>query len=187
MKVKDLQAAIAANGGQPVEVYYPSDTWDFKRNREDVELSRWTADGTLYFKRFGVGKFEPATHGIRGTHLKLTRPRPAELRQGEFFRSVDYIALAQVVGLYAEVAPQRRAVVEAEKLRLDDARRQGAAAERERAALVARAASLGYPPAGSDVSRTSRTARLTFNADALNRLFDEIEQARYGKPEGFWR
>lgn len=182
MKAKEIQAAITANGGNPVEVYYCHESYDFKANRENPDECRWTTDGTLYFKTYAA-KMEPASHGLRGTHLKLTRPRPDHLKPDVLYFSVRYVILAQVVGLYADIAPGRREAVQAERTRRERSRQQALTAERERAELVARAASLGYPPTGSNVTRAGRVAQLTFSAKQMRALLDEIEQVRYGEAQ----
>lgn len=166
MKTKDLQAAIAANGGSPVEVYWSPEQWEFKRNQEDPNHCRYTTDGALYGKApHSSWAYQAAGGRVRATHLKLVRGVGSRL-------SVHFVPLAQVVGLYADVADERRRVI-AEVEMQRRARQDARTAHVERVTgLVERCKALGFQ---AHTEGYGETLKVFIPVDELARLLDILD------------
>ncbi|HEX8113011.1 MAG TPA: hypothetical protein VF516_35010 [Kofleriaceae bacterium] len=181
MKIKDLAAAIAAAGG-PVDVYWygRNGKYDFDRQRENPEECRWGTDGRLYGRYYASGNYRPVEPGtkLRATHVRLRRverewPADTPRHVRTAYDTDMYAPLAQVVGLYDEVAGQRREMVAATRAALDATRRAEQVREMRLNQVLDRAAVLGHPLGDVRLSREGVTVG-GVSFDVLEALVNDL-------------
>jgi hypothetical protein len=162
--------------GMAVYWYGPNGKWEYDRSREDPDACRWITDGTLYGKvGYGFGEFRESTpdNRVRATHVKVTRERPDGSQP--LVVTTTYAPLAQILGPYDEVAPQRREIIKAERERLDRDKRDREDSYARAHAVTSMALALGYT--GIDTRGSGTDLLIRMPLATFEKMIDAIDAA----------
>lgn len=167
MKRADLKPGMA--------VYWVRYRSAVEKCYDDPDDSRYVFTGLYRYERYSINRGH--VEDPKGNRARLTREVPADEARGrEAWTDINFVPLAQILGPYDEVAPERRKLIAThkEQQRAKDERTENDLARRE--AVRDRAAGAGYPTLF--MSHYSDLGEVRIGVPAFEKLLDDLEAAR---------
>jgi hypothetical protein len=171
MKRADLKPGMA--------VYWVRHRSSVEKFYDDPDDCRYVFDGMYSYNRYAPRGVERYTEDPKGIKAKLTREMPARTvddREFPAYTDVEYVTLGSILGLYDEVAAERRKLIDAHR---DATQRRQEARETallRRDTLRGVLEGLGYKTRFQ--SDYSDLDEVHIPVEAMERLLDDLKAAR---------